>query len=72
MRNISVKLFQLRPVVHEEMLLKKLSYLQLWQPFCYLELNHLASIKLYHVEAHRNIWRINRYLTLLLYFSDSE
>ena len=30
------------------------------------------SQRLYHVEAHQNIWRIKRYLTLLLYFSYSE
>ena len=30
------------------------------------------SQRLYHVEANQNIWRIKRYLTLLLYFSDSE
>ena len=26
------------------------------------------SQRLYHVEAHQNIWRLKRYLTLLLYF----
>ena len=30
------------------------------------------SQRLYHVEAHQNILRIKRYLTLFLYFSDSE
>ena len=32
------------------------------------EFKQERSQRLYHVEAHQNIWRIKRYLTLLLYF----
>ena len=31
------------PVVQEEMLFKDISYLELWQPFCHAEGNHLCN-----------------------------
>ena len=31
------------PVVQEEMSFKDSSYLELWQPFCYAERNHLCN-----------------------------
>ena len=34
---------KLGPVVQEEMLFKDISYLELWWPFCYAELNHLCN-----------------------------
>ena len=37
MRNISVKLFEFRPVVQEKMLFKDNSHLELWRPFCSVE-----------------------------------
>ena len=45
MRNSSVKLFfsEFRPMVMEEMLFKDISYLELWQPFCSTERNHLCN-----------------------------
>ena len=50
MRNISVKLFEFGPVVHE-MLFKDISYLELWWPLCSSECNHSCNINRgYHEE----------------------
>ena len=38
-----MKLFELGPVVQEEMPFKCISYLELWQPFCSGEHNHLCN-----------------------------
>ena len=35
--------FEFGLVVHEEMLFKVISYLELWQPFCSVEQNHLCN-----------------------------
>ena len=35
--------FEFGPVVQEEMLFKDISYLELWQPFCSAEQNHLCN-----------------------------
>ena len=43
MKNNSVKLFEFRPVVMEEMLFKYITCLQLWQPFYSAEQNHLCT-----------------------------
>ena len=39
------------PVVKEEMLFKRISYLVLWRPFCSAELNHLFNFGRRHHEA---------------------
>ena len=38
-----MKLFEFRQVVKEEMSIKDISYLELWQPFCSGEQNHLCN-----------------------------
>ena len=38
-----MKLFEFGPVVQEEMPFKGISYLELWQPFCSAERNHLCN-----------------------------
>ena len=38
-----MKLFEFESVVQEEMLFKGISYLELWQPFCSMEGNHLCN-----------------------------
>ena len=43
MKNKSVELFEFRPVVMEEMPFKDIPYLELWQPFCSAEQNHLCN-----------------------------
>ena len=43
MRNNSNN-FEFGPVVQKEMLLKDISYLELWQPFCSAERNHLCNL----------------------------
>ena len=43
MRNSSVNHFEFKPVVQEEMSLKDISYLELRQPLCSVEWNHLCS-----------------------------
>ena len=35
--------FKFEPVVQEEMSLKDISYLELWQPLCSVERNHLFN-----------------------------
>ena len=50
MRNNSIKLFEFGPVV-QEMSFKDISYLELWQPFCLAELNHLCN---FHKDIMRN------------------
>ena len=52
MRNNSVKLFELGPVVQEEILFKDISDLKLWQPFCSAERNHLFIFGRGHYEKH--------------------
>ena len=37
--------FEFGPVVQEEMPFKDISYLELWQPFCSAELNHLCNFR---------------------------
>ena len=36
-------IFEFEPVVQEEMLLKDISYLELWQPLCSVQGNHLCN-----------------------------
>ena len=43
MRHNSVNYFELGLVVQEKMPLKGISYLELWQPFCSAEHNHLCN-----------------------------
>ena len=43
MRIDSVKYFEFRPVVQKEIRLKGISYLDIWQPFCSAECNHLCN-----------------------------
>ena len=43
MENIHVKLYEIGPVVQEEMSFKGISYLKLWQPFCSAKRNHLCN-----------------------------
>ena len=38
------------PVVHEEMSFKDISYLELWQPLCSVDCNHLCNIGRRHHE----------------------
>ena len=38
-----MKLFEFKPVVQEEMPSKGISHLELWQPFCSKECNHLCN-----------------------------
>ena len=45
------------PVVQEEMSFKDISYLELWQPFCYEERNHLCNFGGGYHEEH--FWEIN-------------
>ena len=45
-------IFEFGPVVPEEMPFKDISYLQLWLPFCLLELNHLGNLGRGHLEEH--------------------
>ena len=42
--------FGFRPVVQEEKLFKDISYLELWQPFCQMEWNHLCNFGRRHNE----------------------
>ena len=52
MRNISMKLFEFEPVVQEEISLKDISYLELWQPLCSVEWNHLRHFgRMHHGET---------------------
>ena len=50
MKNNSVKLFELRPVVQEKMSLKDIIYLELWQALCLVEQNHLRNFGRRHHE----------------------
>ena len=50
MGNIHVKLYEIGPVVKEEMLFKDISYLELWRPFCSAEQNHLCKFSREHYE----------------------
>ena len=43
MKTISVKLFDSGPVVREKMVVKDISYLGLWRPFCSEERNHSCN-----------------------------
>ena len=38
------------PVVQEEMMLKNISYLEIWQPLCSVDWNHLCNIGRRHHE----------------------
>ena len=42
--------FELEPVVQEELTLKDISYLELWQAFCSVERNHLCNLGRRHHE----------------------
>ena len=44
MGSIHVKLYEIGPVVQEEMALKDISYLELWQPLSSGDWNHLCNI----------------------------
>ena len=50
MRNFSVIFFEFGLVVQEEMPLKGISYLELWQPFCLSEWSHLCNCGRWHYE----------------------
>ena len=50
MWNNSVIFFKFGPVVQEEMSLKDISYLELWQPLCSAEQNHLSNFSRRHHE----------------------
>ena len=68
-RNISVKSFKFGPVV-QEMSLKGISYLQLWQPFCAAEQKHLCKIAREHCVKLFLIWTSGgdvKYYVLVLY-----
>ena len=39
----TAKYFDFRPVVQEEMPFKDISYIELWQPFCSVEGNHMCN-----------------------------
>ena len=52
MRNISVKFFELGPVVQEMMSFKDISFLQLWWPFCLREQNNLCNFGRGHYKKH--------------------
>ena len=45
-----MKLFEFEPVVQEEMSLKDISYLELWQPLCLVEQNHVCNFGRSHHE----------------------
>ena len=49
MRKNSVKLFEFGPVLHE-MLFKDISYLELWQSLCSMELDSLCNFGRVHHE----------------------
>ena len=46
----SVKSFEFRPVVQEEMPFKDISYLELWKPLCSADQKHLSNFGRRHHE----------------------
>ena len=50
MSNNSVKSFEFRPVVQEEMPFKDISYLELWKPFCSADQKRLCNFGRRHHE----------------------
>ena len=51
MGNIHVNYMKFGPVVQEEISFKDISYLELWQPMCSVDWNHLCNIRrMYHEE----------------------
>ena len=50
MGNIVVKLYEFGPVVQEEMSFKDISCLELWQPLCSVDWNHLFNFGRVHHE----------------------
>ena len=52
MRNNPVKYFEFEPVIQEEILLKGISYLELWQPFCSAQRTHLCNFRRGYQEEH--------------------
>ena len=50
MQNISWNSIEFGTVVHEEILFKDISYLELWQPLCSVEWNHLCNFGRVHHE----------------------
>ena len=50
MGNIHVNYMKFGPVVQEEVSFKDISYLELWQPLCSVDWNHLCNIRRRHHE----------------------
>ena len=50
MRKIYVNSIEFGTVVQEEMLFKDISYLELWQPLCSVDRNHLCNFDSLHHE----------------------
>ena len=50
-KNNSVIFFKFGPVIQEEILVKDISYLELWQPLCSAEWNNLCNLGRRHHEA---------------------
>ena len=63
MRNNSVKLFELEPVVQKKISSTDISYQELWQPFCSVEGNHLCNFGRRHHEEQfcEIIWNLDEW-----------
>ena len=71
MRNNSVIFLKIRPAFQEEISFNDISYLELWQPLCSMEWNHLCNFgKVHHEEQFCEIFLIGPVVQEKMPFKD--